>query len=47
MVQDEDYQVKQDALEKEAVMAFEIRRRTIENSKSAKIQDDELVDDEW
>jgi GTP-binding protein len=44
MVQDEDYQVKQDALE--AVMAFEIRR-TIENSKSLKSADTEIGEEDW
>ncbi|HIF73729.1 MAG TPA: Obg family GTPase CgtA [Porticoccaceae bacterium] len=44
MVEDEDYQVKQDALE--AVMAFEIRR-TIENSKSPKSADTEINEEDW
>jgi hypothetical protein len=44
MVEDEDYQVKQDALE--AVMAFEIRR-TIENSKSPKSADTEIGEEDW
>ena len=44
MVEDEDYQVKQDALE--AVMAFEIRR-TIENSKSLKSADTEINEEDW
>ena len=44
MVEDEDYQVKQDALE--AVMAFEIRR-TIENSKSPKSADNEIGEEDW
>jgi GTP-binding protein len=44
MVQDEDYQVKQDALE--AVMAFEIRR-TIENSKLLKSADTEIGEEDW
>jgi GTP-binding protein len=44
MVEDEDYQVKQDALE--AVMAFEIRR-TIENSKSPKSVDTEISEEDW
>ena len=44
MVEDEDYQVKQDALE--AVMAFEIRR-TIENSKSPKSADNEIGEEDF
>jgi GTP-binding protein len=44
LLEDEDYQAQ--LSEKEAEMAFEIRR-TIESSKSAKLQDDELVDDEF
>ena len=49
LLEDEDYQAE--LLEKEAAMAFEIRR-TIESSKPAKLQDDELVneeslDDDW
>jgi hypothetical protein len=44
LLEDEDYQAE--LLEKEAAMAFEIRR-TIESSKSAKRVDDELVDDEF
>ena len=43
LLEDEDYQAL--LLEKEAAMAFEIRR-TIESTKSAKLQDDDLVDDE-
>ena len=43
LLEDEDYRTE--LLEKEAAMAFEIRR-TIESTKSAKLQDDDLVDDE-
>jgi GTP-binding protein len=43
LLEDEDYQAE--LLEKEAAMAFEIRR-TIESTKSAKLQDDDLIDDE-
>jgi GTP-binding protein len=43
LLEDDDYQAE--LLEKETAMAFEIRR-TIESTKSAKLQGDELVDDE-
>ena len=44
LLESEDYQAQ--LSEKEAKIAYEIRR-TIESSKSAKLQDDELVDDEF
>lgn len=44
LVDDEDY--RESLSEKEAAMAFEIRS-TIESTKSAKHQDDELLDDDW